>query len=77
MPDVTHTSKHFAVCTYQLHRNQDNPSIFAGSQVYSVDSICPPFNTCSVEHLFHNYFGIEYACDGNRFVCPISPFKFV
>ena len=74
--DITHTSKHFAVCKYQLHRDADNPSIFAGSQVYSVDDICPPFNASGTANLFHHYFGVEYPCDGHTFVRPISPFEF-
>ena len=70
------TYQHKAECLYYLHRLTDDAALAAGSGVYSVDHLCPPFYASDSTNLFTNYFGIEFPDDGNRLVRPISPFEF-
>ena len=61
---------------YNLHRVTDNHSITAGTQVYSLEGICPPL--CSPnQNIFGCVFGIEFKLDGCTLVRPFSPFEMV
>ncbi len=61
---------------YHLHRDNANGSILAGSSVLLGDSLCPPFEACSNQNLFQQYYGLKFQHDGHTYVRAISAFKF-
>jgi hypothetical protein len=50
--------------------------MLAGALVLSPGSLCPPFESCSYQNLFQQYFGIGLHDDNLTFVCAISTYKF-
>jgi hypothetical protein len=65
-----------SIC-YHLHREDMDQTNLTGAAVYSLDSLCPPFESAANENLFQHYFGIEYRCEDRTFVRAFSPFEFV
>lgn len=61
---------------YCLHHHGSDTSIQCGSEVVSINHLHPPFAAGSANILFGHYFGVEYRCDDDSFVRPISPFEF-
>jgi hypothetical protein len=51
-------------------------SIQYGAQVMSCDDLCPPFSSVSNTNFFQHHFGLEFKCDGDSYVRPISSFEF-
>ena len=73
---ITHTQGRRAKCIYQLHRAMDGKGVSAGSGVYCQSGLCPPF--CEPNsNSFASTFGIEFDCEGSRFVRPVSAFEVV
>jgi hypothetical protein len=61
---------------YQLHRDNSDSLILAGSSVLSHGSLFLPIESCPNQNLFQNYFGIQFDHDGSSYICSISTFKF-
>ncbi len=62
---------------YYLHRPNTNTSVTLGSEVISVDGLCPVFNACPTTNIFQHYFGIEFYDEDHSYVRAISSYKFV
>jgi hypothetical protein len=62
---------------YCLHQRDADTSIHHGSAVYSLNHLCPRYDASSSGNIFKQLFGIEFRCDDDVFVRPISPFEFV
>ncbi len=62
---------------YHIHCAGSNNSILGGSDVISVDGLCPAFNACPNLNIFQAYFGVKFHYDGHSYIPAISPFKFV
>ena len=73
---VTHTKGRRAKCIYQLHRATDDRGISAGSGVHCVSGLCPPF-CASNSNAFASTFGIEFDCEGRKFVSSVPTFEVV
>jgi hypothetical protein len=61
---------------YFLHTRGVDLTVLAGAAVYSLDSLCPPFDGSPNRNLFHDQFGIEFHADSHMHVRTISPFEF-
>ena len=61
---------------YSLHRDGDQLATTAGAMVLSSSGLCPPFEWCSTQNVFHHLFGIEFNYDGHVYVRPFSTFEF-
>ena len=61
---------------YHLHRKGATLSSSSGSSVLSKDSLCPPYNHCSNNNIFQQFFGIEFNHIGHTYVRTIFPHKF-
>jgi hypothetical protein len=73
---VNNSSAVGVVIKYHLHCNDSNKSILAGSSVLSEDGLCPPFESCPNQNLFHQYIGLKFHHDGHTYVHAISTYKF-
>jgi hypothetical protein len=62
---------------YHIHRAGSNETILVGSDVISVDGLCPAFNACPNSNIFQTYFRIEFNYNGCSYIRAISPFEFV
>jgi hypothetical protein len=62
--------------SYNLHCEQDNPTVLAGSTVIIVDRLFPAFSPNMNSYLSDHYFG-EFVHNGHTYVQAISPFEFV
>ena len=71
----TGTSTHLKI-KYHLLRDgcESEPAI--GSSVYSMDSLCPTFQSSPTSNIFQHYFGVEFLHDAHTYVRAISPFEF-
>jgi hypothetical protein len=62
---------------YHLHRPNANTLVTIGSEVVSIDGLCPVFNACPTNNIFQHYFGIEFHHSNHTYVCAISSYEFV
>ncbi len=62
---------------YYLHNPNTDTSVTLGSEVISVDRLCPVFNACPSRNIFQHYFGIEFHDEDHSYVCAISSYEFV
>ncbi len=62
---------------YTLHRPDTNKLVMVGSEVVSLDGLCPAFNACPNPNIFQHHFGIKFHHKGHSYVQAISPYKFV
>jgi hypothetical protein len=53
---------------YTLHRPNTNYSVTVGSEVVSLDSLCPPFNASLKPNIFQHHFGIEFHHKGHSYI---------
>ena len=75
-PSAT-TSRLSSLVKYCLHPRDADPSSQVGSDVMSLDHLCPPYSTSSTTgNIFQHSFGIEFRCDDDICVRPFSPFEF-
>ena len=65
------------ILKYHIHRAGSDVTILSGSDVISVDGLCPAFNACPNSNIFQTYFGVEFSYDGHSYIRAISPFEFV
>ena len=63
------------VCLYNVHRVSDDPSVSAGTGVFSVDGLCPPLDHPSC-NIFDRSFGIEFQTPQRSFVQGILHFEY-
>ena len=64
------------VVKYNIHRNDKDTSVLAGSSVISTSGLCPPFEACPNRNLFQHFFGIEFHFENHTYVRAISTFEF-
>ncbi len=76
LPKSTTHNPSTVMLKYHIHRAGSNESILVGSDVISVDGLCPAFNACPNSNIFQTYFGVEFHYDGHSYICAISPFEF-
>jgi hypothetical protein len=62
---------------YHLHRPNADTLFTVGSEVVSIDGLCPVFNACPTNNIFQHYFGIGFHHDNHTYVRAISSYKFV
>ncbi len=62
---------------YHIHCAGSDNSILVGSDVISVDGLCPACNACPNLNIFQTYFGVKFHYNAHSYICAISPFKFV
>ena len=74
VPTVSHTKDQRAKCIYHLHRACDDKGVSAGSGVYCLSGLCPPF-CASNNNVFASTFGIEFDVDEDKFVRPVSAYE--
>jgi hypothetical protein len=73
---TTHTPSTIML-KYHIHRAGSDETILVGSDVISVDGLCPAFNACPNSNIFQTYFGIEFKYNGRSYIQAISPFESV
>ncbi len=62
---------------YTLHPPNTNKLVIVGSEVVSLDGLCPAFNACPNPNIFQHHFAIKFHHEGHSCVEAISPYKFV
>ncbi len=62
---------------YYLHRPNTDTSVTLGSEVISVDGLCPGFNACPTTNIFQHYFGIKFHDEDHSYIRAISSYEFV
>jgi hypothetical protein len=62
---------------YTLRRPDTNESVIVGSEVLSLDGLCPAFNACPNPNIFQHHFGVKFHHEGHSYVQTISPYEFV
>jgi hypothetical protein len=72
---ITHTKDQRAKCIYQLHRSADDKNISAGSGVYCLTGLCPPFCATNT-NVFASTFGIEFVVEEDTYVRPVSAYEY-
>jgi hypothetical protein len=61
---------------YHLHRPNADTLVTIGSEVVSINGLCPVFNACPTNNIFPHYFGIEFHHDSHTYVRAISSYEF-
>jgi hypothetical protein len=61
------------VVLYTIHPPDTNELVTAGSEVISLDGLCPAFNACPNPNIFQHYFGVKFHHKGHSYVQAISP----
>ena len=72
---ITHTKEQRAKCIYQMYRSADDKNIYAGSGVYCLSGLCPPF-CATYTNVFASAFGNEFAVEEDIYVKPISAYEY-
>ncbi len=62
---------------YHLHCPNTNALVILGSEVISIDGLCPVFNVSPNPNIFQNYFGIEFHHKDHGYVRAISSYEFI
>jgi hypothetical protein len=62
---------------YTLHCPISNKLVTVGSEVVSLDKLCPAFNACPNPNIFQHHFGIKFHHEGHSYIQAISPWEFV
>jgi hypothetical protein len=65
------------IIKYYIHRPDSDDTLSVGSEVLSIDGLCPAFNACPNSNIFQTYFGIEFIHEGHTYIRAISSFEFV
>jgi hypothetical protein len=74
---TTSSNANSVLVWYNLHWPDTNELVIVGSEVVSLDGLCPAFNACPNPNIFQHHFGIEFYHEGNSYVQAISPYKFI
>ena len=53
-----------------------SPIVLVGAAVIGTEGLCPRFDPCDNQNLFHYNFGINFSHDGHSYIRAISPFEF-
>ena len=62
---------------YHLHCPNTNALVILGSEVISIEGLCPVFNACPNPIIFQHYFGIEFYHKDHSYVRAISSYESV
>jgi hypothetical protein len=76
-PPITLDEAAWISIRYYLHRPNTDTSSTLGSEVISVDGLCPVFKACPTTNIFQHYFGIEFHDEDHSYIRVISSYKFV
>jgi hypothetical protein len=77
LPKSTTHNPSTVMLKYHTRHAGSNESILAGSDVISVDGLCPAFKACPNSNIFQTCFGVKFNYDGHSYIQAISPFEFV
>jgi hypothetical protein len=75
-PASTQDNSTGIIIKYFLHCPNSDSSILVGSEVISVDGLCPAFNACPNLNIFQHHFGIEFCHESCSYIRAILPFEF-
>jgi hypothetical protein len=64
---TTHTPSTIML-KYHIHHAGSDETILVGSDVISVDGLCPAFNACPNLNIFQTYFGIKFNYNGRSYI---------
>ena len=76
-PKLAQNTDRSVIIKYSIHRPDSDDTVLVGSEVLSVDGLCPAFNACPNSNIFQTYFGIEFNYEGHSYIRTISSYEFV
>jgi hypothetical protein len=76
-PTPTHEGSTGISVQYRLHRPNTDALVTPGSEVISINGLCPEFNACLNSNIFQHYFGVEFHHKSHTYVRAISSYEFV
>ena len=76
-PKLDQNTDRSAIIKYYIHRPDSDDTLLVGSEVISIDGLCPAFNACPNSNIFQTYFGIEFIHEGHTYIRAISSYEFV
>ncbi len=76
-PAITSDGPAGVLVRCQLHCPNTNALVILGSEVTSINGLCPVFNACPNPNIFQHYFGINFHHEEHSYVRTISSYKFV
>jgi hypothetical protein len=56
------------IIKYFIHCPDSDDTVLVGSEVISVDELCPAFNAYPNLNIFQTYFGLEFNHDGHSYI---------
>jgi hypothetical protein len=65
------------IIKYSIHQPDSDNTVIVGSEVISIDGLCPAFNACPNSNIFQTYFGLEFHYNGHSYIRAISSYKFI
>jgi hypothetical protein len=76
-PAITSDGPAGVLVRYHLHHPNTDALVILGSEVISIDGLCPAFNACPNPNIFQHYFRIEFHHKYHSYVRAISSYEFV
>jgi hypothetical protein len=61
------------ILKYSIHQPDSNNTVIVGSEVISVDGLCPAFNACPHSNIFQTYFGLKFHYNGHSYISTSEP----
>jgi hypothetical protein len=77
MPPIRSNDTARVLVRYHLHCPNADTLVTIGSEVVSIDGLCPVFNACPTNNIFQHYFGTEFHHDNHTYIRAISSYEFV
>jgi hypothetical protein len=74
---LTQNSDRRVIIKYSIHCPDSNDTVLVGSEVISVDGLCPAFNACPNSNIFQTYFRLEFKYEGHLYIRAILSYEFV
>ena len=74
---LTQNSDRRVIIKYSIHRPDSDDTVLVGSEVISVNGLCPAFNACPNLNIFQTYFGLKFNYDGHSYIRAILSYEFV
>ena len=76
-PKLAQNTDRSVIIKYSIHRPDSDDTEPVGSEVLSVDGLCPAFNACPNSNIVQTYFGIEFNYEGHSYIRAILSYEFV
>ncbi len=76
-PKLDQNTDRGVIIKYYIHRPDADDTLLVGSEVISIDGLCPAFNACPNSNIFQTYFGIEFIHEGHTYIRAILSYEFV